>query len=100
MKNKKVLSKEDILHLAKLANLHLSEDEINKYWNQLEDTVEYVKNLDELDTIKVEPTSQTTKLTNVTFEDGRKNDRNLTNEETLKNSKNKKDKYFVIKRIM
>ena len=100
MKNKRVLEKKDVEHLAKLASLHLSDEEVNKYWGQLEETVEYVKNLDELDTSSVVATSQTTNLSNITFVDGIKNSRGLTNEEALINSKNKKDKYFVVKRIL
>ena len=87
---KKVLTKEDILHLAKLSNLKLSDEEIEKYLKQLEETVEYVKNLDELKTDKVSPTSQTTNLTDVYFADGE------TNERWLK----LKEKYFIVKRIM
>ncbi|OGK10063.1 hypothetical protein A2767_00345 [Candidatus Roizmanbacteria bacterium RIFCSPHIGHO2_01_FULL_35_10] len=87
---KKVLTKEDILHLAKLSNLKLSDEEIEKYLKQLEETVEYVKNLDELKTDKVSPTSQTTNLTDVYFADGETNERGLK----------LKEKYFIVKRIM
>ena len=87
---KKVLTKEDILHLAKLSNLKLSDEEIEKYLKQLEETVEYVKNLDELKTDKVSPTSQTTNLTDGYFADGETNERGLK----------LKEKYFIVKRIM
>lgn len=97
---KKILSKEDILHLAKLAKLHLTEAEIEKYWKQLEETVEYINNLNELATEKVEPTSQTTNLTNVFFEDGERNERSLNVNQALSNAKSKKNNHFVIKRIL
>lgn len=100
MIKKKILTKDDILHLAKLSKLQLSDEEIEKYWKQLEETVEYVNNLNELNTSKVEPTSQTTNLTNVTYEDGLENKQGLTQEEALQNAKNKKDGYFVVKRIL
>jgi len=98
--SKTKLSKKEILHLAKLANLRLTESEILKYWKQLEETVEYVGNLNELNTKNVEPTSQTTNLDNIFFEDGEKNDRSLKPKESLANAKNKKDNYFVVKRIL
>ncbi len=97
---KSKLTKEEILHLAKLSNLSLTDEEIEKYQKQLEETVEYVENLNELDTSKVEPTSQTTGLNDVFFADGEKNKRGLSQDEATKNAKNKKDGYFVVKRIM
>lgn len=71
------LTRDDILHLAKLANLQLSEDEIAKYLEQFEQTLEYVENLKELDTSKTQPTSQVTNLENVYFQDGTINERGL-----------------------
>lgn len=97
---KSKLTKEDILHLAKLSRLHLSDKEIKKYWKQLEETVEYVDNLNELDTEKAVPTSQTTNLVNIGFEDGSKNTRNLSQVGATANAKNKKGGNFVVKRIM
>ena len=100
MSNKKILTKEDILHLAKLSKLELTEAEIQKYWSQLEDTVEFVKNMDELDSKDVQPTNSVADLKNVTYEDGSENKKELTNEEATSNAKNKKDGYFIVKRIM
>ncbi len=97
---KSKLTKEEILHLAKLSNLSLTDEEIEKFQKQLEETVEYVENLNELDTSKVEPTSQTTGLNDVFFADGDENKRGLSYEEAAKNAKSKKDGYFVVKRIM
>lgn len=100
MKNKKILTKEDILHLAKLSKLSLTDEEIEKYWRQLEETVEYIKNLDQLDTKDTEATNSVVDLENVTYDDGSENNNGLLAEEALKNAKNKKDGYFVVKRIM
>ncbi len=95
-----LLSEEEIIHLAKLANLHLSDAEIEKYGKQLSETVDYVKNLEELDTTKVPPTNQTTNLENVTFSDGEADERQLSQEEALSGTKQKKNGYFMVKRIM
>ncbi len=95
-----VLSREEIIHLAKLANLSLTEEEIKKYQDQLSKTLDYIGNLDELDTSKVESSSQVTPLTDVFFKDGAVNKRLLTSEEATKNAKNKKDGYFIVKRIL
>lgn len=74
---KTTLTKENILHLAKLANLQLSEEEVTKYLSQLEQTLDYVENMKELDTKDVIPTSHSTKVENVYFEDGTQNTRGL-----------------------
>jgi aspartyl-tRNA(Asn)/glutamyl-tRNA(Gln) amidotransferase subunit C len=95
-----VLSKEEILHLAKLANLSLSDEEIEKYSKQLTETIAYAENLSELDTSKVKPTSSSAHLENIYFEDGTKNTRGLSAEEAVANAKEKKDKYFKVGRIM
>lgn len=100
MAKKDDLTKSDILHIAKLANLSLSETEVEKYLGQLLETIKYVENLDELDTSNVQPTSHSTNVTNVYFEDGTKNERLFSQDEALKNGKNKNDGQFVVKRIM
>lgn len=97
---KTILTRKDILHLAQLAKLNLSDKEIEKYQRQLEETVEYVKNLNELDTTDVSPTFQTTNLFNVGFDDGEKNSRLLSHQEAIKNAKDKKNGNFIVKRIM
>ncbi len=94
------LTKEDILHIAKLANITLQESEIEKYRTQLSETIKYVENLDELDTKGVEPTSHSTNVTNVFFEDGTECTRMFTQKEALQNAKNTKNGQFVVKRIM
>ncbi len=100
MASKDNLTKADILHIAKLANLSLSETEVEKYLGQLLETIKYVENLDELDTSNLQPTSHSTNVTNVYFEDGTANTRKFSKKEALKNAKSKKNGQFVVKRIM
>ena len=59
----------DVKHVAKLANLPLKPGEEDKFAKQFADTLKTVDVINELDTSKVEPTSQVTGLTNVTRED-------------------------------
>ncbi len=100
MKKNKTLTREEILHLAKLSNLKLTDEEIEKYRKQLEETVEFINNLNELDTNEVLPTSQTTNTMDVSYNDGDPNPRGLTQEEATSNAKNKKNGYFIVKRIL
>lgn len=76
-KNNKILSKEEIIHLANLSNIVLSKEEINKYQSQLTDTLEYIENINKLETKGIDSTSNVLDLQNVFFEDGEKNKRSL-----------------------
>ena len=97
---KKILSKEEILHLAKLANLTLTDEEIVKYQAQFGETIDYIKNLDELDTKDIPPTNSVVDLKNVTFEDGIQNKISLTSKEAMQNAKKIKGNEFIVERIM
>ena len=59
------LSKEEVKHIALLARLGLSEEEMEKYTQQLSSILDYVEQLKEVDTEGVEPTAQVTGLENV-----------------------------------
>ncbi len=63
------LTKADVLHVAKLANLNLTDSEVDKFLIQLSSIVEYVSDLEKVNTNDTEPTSQTTGLKNVKRED-------------------------------
>ena len=97
---KNILSMEEVLHLAHLARLSLSEDEIKKFAEQFGETIDYIKNLDELETKDVSATNSVVDLKNVTYEDGEKNEIGLTIEEALQNAKKTKKNEFVVDRIM
>ena len=52
------ISREDVLQVAELAYLELSEAEIEKYRAQIDEILEYIGKLNELDTTNVEPMAQ------------------------------------------
>ena len=66
-----------VQQIAKLSNLSLSWEELEKIGKQLEDTVDFITNLQELDVEEVLPTSSPAGNVNVYFEDGMRNDRAL-----------------------
>lgn len=88
----------DVSHVAKLANLALSEEEKKKFEKQLEETAQYVEGLDEVNTDGVVPTSQVTGLENVTREDEIKP--SLSQEEALKNAQSTHNGFFKVKGIL
>lgn len=93
------LTKEEIIHLSKLANLHLTDSEIEKYQKQLTKILDYINQLEEVNTSNVNPTSQVTGLVDVTRDDIIKKDEQFTPEQALKNSSNKKNNLFKVKAI-
>lgn len=95
----KSLSKEEILHLAKLAGLSLDNKEVEKYKAQLTETLDYIENLGQLKVGEKEPTASPVRNNNVSFEDGERNSRGLTPDQVFSNSKNKKNNFFKVKKI-
>jgi aspartyl-tRNA(Asn)/glutamyl-tRNA(Gln) amidotransferase subunit C len=63
------LTREDVLKLARLARLELSDDEIERYRDELSDILQYVEQLQSVDYKGLKPTNQVTGLTNVMRED-------------------------------
>jgi aspartyl-tRNA(Asn)/glutamyl-tRNA(Gln) amidotransferase subunit C len=51
------LSREDVEHIALLARLHLTEEEKERYREQLSNILDHISKLQELDTSKVQPMS-------------------------------------------
>lgn len=84
--------------MAQLANLPLTDEEKNKLETQLSETLDYVKQLEEIDTKGVEPTSQVTGLENVFRED--ETAPSLSQEEALKNAKSQYNGFFKVKAIL
>lgn len=79
--------------VAKLANLTLTPEEEEKYSGQLSKILDYVEELNEVDTDSVEPTFNVVSKENVFREDIEET--GLSQEEALLNAPNKKDGYFV-----
>lgn len=94
------LSEEEILHLAGLAKLVLQKEEVKKFQEELSTVISYVKNLSEVETIDVEPLSQTTGLENVTREDMVKPQDCLTLEEALSGTDNAHNNLFKVPAIL
>lgn len=56
------LSREDVLKMARLSRLKLTEEEIEKYQKELSEIVSYVEKLSEVDVSGLEPTYQVSGL--------------------------------------
>jgi len=99
MPEEKDFSKETIEYVSKLALLDLTEEEKEKFSEQLGDIISYFKKLNDLDTSNVKPTTHPIDgLKNVYREDIPW--KSLSNEEALKNAQHKKDGFFKAPRIL
>ncbi|MGX9136128.1 Asp-tRNA(Asn)/Glu-tRNA(Gln) amidotransferase subunit GatC [Rummeliibacillus sp. JY-2-4R] len=63
------ISKEEVMHVANLARLAITEDEAKKFAAQLAAITDFAEQLNELDTTNVEPTTHVLPLVNVLRED-------------------------------
>lgn len=88
----------DVKKVAKLANLPLTPSEEEKYSEQLSKILDYIEQLNQVDTSDVEPTYNVSGLSNVMARD-EVGDCVITPEEALQNAPQKKDGFFVTKGV-
>ena len=87
----------DVPHVAKLANLKLTENQIKTFEKQLESIVDYIGKLEKANTENVEETSRVTGLENVARND--ETSLSLSQEEALSNTKSQYNGLFKVKGI-
>ena len=87
------INRELIIKVAKNARLSLSEEEITQFTDDFKNILSAFSELDELNTSKVKPSFHPIELKNVLREDNAKE--SVPVEEILKNSKHKKNDYFL-----
>jgi len=64
-----MITREEVQHIAKLARLGLTEQEVEKYQKELSAILDYIEKLKEVDISGVEPTSHSVLMENVVRED-------------------------------
>ena len=63
------ITSDDVRKVAKLCRLEIPDDDIEKYSNQLEGILEYIAQLEKIDTLNVPPTTRAVEVVNVFRED-------------------------------
>jgi aspartyl-tRNA(Asn)/glutamyl-tRNA(Gln) amidotransferase subunit C len=94
----KKISATQVKYVASLARLELSPDEVDRFTTQLNSILEYMDQLNELDTSEVEPTSHVFPLKNVLRED--EIGHSLTLDEVLANAPEHDKDHFVVPKII
>lgn len=93
------LTRDDVLKLARLARLKLTDAEIDRYAEQISEILQYVEQLQEIDLTGLEPTSQVTGLVNIERPDVIK-DYGVTPEDLLKNAPATENGQIKVKRML
>lgn len=88
----------NVLHIAKLANLPLTDEETKKFEKQLSEVLQYIEKLNDVDTKNVIPTSQVTGLENVLRDDIAFP--SLPQDTALSNSKIVQNGFFRVKGVL
>lgn len=92
------ITQEEVKKVAQLARLELNESEINNHAKQLEKILQYIKQLEKIETDNVSCTTRAIEVTNVFRKDQKKNFE--CTEEILKLGPSREDKYFKVPKII
>jgi aspartyl-tRNA(Asn)/glutamyl-tRNA(Gln) amidotransferase subunit C len=92
-----MITREEVLHIAKLARLKLTEEEVRLFQEQLGKLLEYFQKLSEVDTAGVEPLKHVIPLENVLR--GDEPQESVSPEETLKNAPKRRGDYFEVPKV-
>ncbi len=94
-----ILTRDEILKVAKLARLAIPPAEVDSYIKDLSEVIEYVKQLDSVDTGNLDATNQVTGLRNV-FRDDQIIDYGYTSQDLLSSLNQCTDSYIKVKRVI
>ncbi len=88
------ISKDEVLHVARLARLELTDDEVGKFQEQLSDIIEAISKVSELDLSDVPPTAHPLEIANTWAEDVPRPC--LSRSEAFANAPDREDGYFRV----
>jgi len=88
----------DVEHIAQLAKLEFTDAEKEKFTHQMNQILEYVEQMNKLDTSRIEPLSHVIELSNVFRADEVK--QGVSTEEALKNAPSKTEEFFKVPKVI
>jgi aspartyl-tRNA(Asn)/glutamyl-tRNA(Gln) amidotransferase subunit C len=92
------LSREEVLHIARLARMAISEEEITRLREQLSNLLEHFEVLQQVDTEDVPPTAQSVDLHSVMRDDGVLP--SLPPQDVLANAPRREDDFFRVRAVL
>lgn len=93
-----IITEKDVEHVARLARIHLNEDEIPEFTTNLASILEYVAQLKSLDTDNIKPTTHPLPITNVYRTDEATH--SLSQKEALSIAVEQKDDFFKVPKVI
>ena len=95
-----MLTREEIINVATLARIGVSEKDVENYQHDLSAILDYFKKLDELDVADVEPIGHITGMQNRFRNDSNDDFGKLGKEEIMKNAPETKDGFIKVKSVL
>lgn len=92
------ITEQEVVHVARLARLELTEEEKKTFTVQLSQILSYMEKLNELDTRDVEPTAHVLDVSNVMRPDEPKD--GLSQEQALANAPEKAAGFYKVPKII
>ncbi|MFC1896254.1 Asp-tRNA(Asn)/Glu-tRNA(Gln) amidotransferase subunit GatC [Thermodesulfobacteriota bacterium] len=92
------ITRNEILHVASLARLHLDEGNVERFTRQLGEILEYMDTLNQVDTSGVRPTSHAIFITNAFRDDEAEESMDL--DDVLANAPEGEDGDFIVPRVI
>jgi len=92
------LTREDVLHIARLARLGLTETEVERFQEQLSNILENFEILQQVDTTDIPPTAQSVALQNVMRDD--EVAESLPQSQILANAPQKDGSFFRVRAVL
>lgn len=97
-RDKMSISKEEIIHIAKLASLNLTEKEIEGYTKDMQEILEFANTVNNVNTDEIKETIGANENYNVFRKDEVK--QSVSKEELLKNAPSQEDGMFRIPKVI
>ncbi|GBD12231.1 Glutamyl-tRNA(Gln) amidotransferase subunit C [bacterium HR24] len=91
------IDRDEVLHIARLARVGLSEEDVHRFQEQLSQILDYFQVLQELDTSEVPPTSHVLPLQNVMRDD--EPGASLPSQEVLANAPQREGDFFKVRAV-
>ncbi|HAO20370.1 MAG: asparaginyl/glutamyl-tRNA amidotransferase subunit C [Desulfobacteraceae bacterium IS3] len=92
------ITKDEVLHVAKLARLNLSDSSVDKFATQIGTILDYIDMLKQVNTDGIKPTSHAISLNNAFREDVQK--QHLDRDAALANAPEKEDGGFIVPKVV
>jgi aspartyl-tRNA(Asn)/glutamyl-tRNA(Gln) amidotransferase subunit C len=92
------ITPDEVRRLAALANIGLEDSQVESLASELDQIVDFVEQLQKVDTSDVEPTDQVTGLVDVWRPDEVRSD--FTREELLANAPDQQDGFIKVRRVL